>query len=253
MSEWSLRELLSGLHEDIECRLSIARKALQHSGTKGDASEQVWLDLFKTYLPARYSVEKAHVVDSDGQFSQQIDVVIFDRQYSPLVFKHEGQIIVPAESVYAVFEAKQSVDATYVEYAKRKFESVRKLKRTSLPVPYVEGTLKAKKLFAQLGGILSFESEWTPKLGETMIKALAESDSNRHVDIACVAAHGVVTFDRDGGKHVIHSESKAATAFLLELIAMLQTLGTVPMIDTRTYAEWLLPTTSENLDLVNDA
>jgi hypothetical protein len=31
----------------------------------------------------------------------------------------------------------------------------------------------------------------------------------------------------------------AATAFLLELIARLQGLGTVAMIDTRAYAEWL--------------
>lgn len=32
---------------------------------------------------------------------------------------------------------------------------------------------------------------------------------------------------------------KPATAFLLELIAQLQSLGTVPMIDTRAYARWL--------------
>ena len=32
---------------------------------------------------------------------------------------------------------------------------------------------------------------------------------------------------------------KAATAFLLELIAKLQASATVPMIDVRAYAEWL--------------
>ena len=35
--------------------------------------------------------------------------------------------------------------------------------------------------------------------------------------------------------------SKPATAFLFELIARLQDVATVPMIDVRAYASWLLP------------
>jgi hypothetical protein len=102
MSNWSLTQLLAGLHDDIEPRLSIARKSFAHPSTKGDASEAVWLDLLQTYLPQRYQVATAHVVDSKAFFSDQIDVVIFDRQYSPFVFTYEGQKIIPAESVYAV-------------------------------------------------------------------------------------------------------------------------------------------------------
>ena len=33
------------------------------------------------------------MVDSNGVFSQQIDVVVFDRQYSPFIFRYEGQRI----------------------------------------------------------------------------------------------------------------------------------------------------------------
>jgi hypothetical protein len=50
----------------------------------------------------------AHLVDCEGKFRDQIDVVVFDRQYSPFIFRYEGQTIVPAESVYAAFEAKQT-------------------------------------------------------------------------------------------------------------------------------------------------
>ena len=87
---------------------------------KGDASESVWLELLNKYLPERYRAATAHVVDSEGEFSDQIDVVIFDRQYSPFIFRYEGQIIVPAESVYAVFEAKQTTNADQVTYAQNK-------------------------------------------------------------------------------------------------------------------------------------
>lgn len=80
MSGRSLEELLSGLHDDIQQRLATARKTFGHNLTKGDASETVWLDMLNKYPPERYKAAKAHVVDSEGNFSKQIAVVIFDRQ-----------------------------------------------------------------------------------------------------------------------------------------------------------------------------
>src|SRR6266849_7397229 len=127
MSDWSFPMLLAGLHEDIQQRLAIARKAIAHPGSKGDASELVWLDMLQKYLPKRYSAVKAHVVDSDGNFSDQIDVVIFDRQYSPFVFNFQEQLVVPSESVYAVFEANQTENVGLVTYAQEKAASVRRL------------------------------------------------------------------------------------------------------------------------------
>ena len=237
MSTWSLSQLLAGLHLDIERRLATARQAFAHPGTKGNASERVWLELLQTYLPLRYHAETAHVVDSKGVFSNQIDVVVFDRQYSPFIFHYEGQIIIPAESVYAVFEAKQSINAAQIEYAQKKAASVRRLYRTSLPIPHAGGTYPPKPLPHILGGLLTFESDWSPPLGESLIEAL-KSDTYSRLDLGCVAAQGTFACDPDGC-YTITPEGKPATAFLLELIARLQTSATVPMIDVRAYARWL--------------
>jgi hypothetical protein len=237
MSDWSLARILAGLHDDIERRLATARASFGHAPSKGDASENVWLDLLTAYLPERYRVASAHVVDSEGHFSDQIDVVIFDRQYSPFIFTFEGQKIIPAESVYAVFEAKQTLNADLVRYARDKCASVRKLHRTSLPIPHAGGTYDAKLPTPILGGVLTFESDWKPPLGEPLLKALSDGDPISQLDIGCVAAHG--TFYRAQGQFVVVADKKPATAFLLELIARLQELATVPMIDVRAYARWL--------------
>jgi hypothetical protein len=240
MADWSLSQLLASLHEDIEQRLAIVRKSINHPGTKGDASEGVWLDLLKTYLPRRYEAAKAFVVDSKGAFSEQIDVVVFDRQYSPFIFTYEGATIIPAESVYAVFEAKQTVDAGLVEYAQKKAASVRRLYRTSLPIPYANGTYPAKPPIDILGGILSLESEWSPALGEPLRKALNAGTGERQLDLGCIASHGHFLRDRATGQYAFSTETKAATAFLFSLISRLQFSGTVPMIDVDAYAEWLV-------------
>lgn len=235
---WSLTDLLAGLHRDIEQRLKTTREAFYHSGTKGDASENVWRQLLQDYLPQRYQCETAHIVDSNNQFSEQIDVVVFDRQYSPLIFSYEGQKIIPAESVYAAFEAKQTINAALVQYARKKVGSVRKLHRTSLPIPYAAGTYPPKPLPHVLGGVLTFESDWSPPLEAPLNDALADGDEDSRLDLGCVAAHGIFQCDEKACYTVIPGGSPAA-AFLLELIARLQGSATVPMMDVRAYTRWL--------------
>ena len=239
MANWSLEQLLQGLHDDIHRRLEIARKSLNHPGSKGDASEGIWLELLKKYLPERYRAEKAHVVDSRGNFSEQIDVVVFDRQYSPFIFNFEGEYIIPAESVYAIFEAKQSINATYVKYAQEKIESVRRLYRTSLPIPHAGGVFAAKPPINIIGGILTFESDWIPSMGDALKTAL--NAASGVINLGCIAARGHFYYNPEQKEYEFFSEGKPATAFLLKLISMLQFSGTVPMIDVMEYSKWLMP------------
>lgn len=240
MSGWSLPILLASLHDDIQHRLQTARKSFGHPDAKGDSSEAIWLELLKTYLPERYRADKAYVVDSKGAFSDQIDVVVYDRQYSPFIFHYQGETIVPAESVYAIFEAKQTINACYVAYARRKVASVRELHRTSLPIPYAKGTYPPKPLIPIFGGILTFESDWLPCGGAPLQKALGDGSAEEdRLDIGCVAAHGHFVWDRVRHEYEFTPEGKPATAFLFKLISLLQFSGTVPMIDVNAYAEWL--------------
>jgi hypothetical protein len=61
------------------------------------------------------------VIDSLGSFSKQIDIVVFDRQYSPFIFNFQGQKTIPAESVCAAFEAKVHFCAAFRRRNKSRF------------------------------------------------------------------------------------------------------------------------------------
>lgn len=240
MTEWSLSRLLSDLHQDIQNRLAMARQAIGHPGAKGDVSERIWIELLGKYLPKRYQVANAFVVDSNGVFSDQIDVLIFDRQYTPFVFQMEGTTVVPAESVYAVFEAKQSVNAQIVDYAQKKVQSVRRLHRTSLPIPHAgKDPYPPKPPIPIIGGVLALESDWKPALGEAFQTALLRDIAEGRLDLGCVASHGHFQHDPGSGGYAMALDGKPATAFLLKLISQLQFSGTVPMIDVEAYATWL--------------
>jgi hypothetical protein len=189
------------------------------------------------YLPKRYQAARAHVIDSEGNSSRQIDVLIFDRQYSPFIFKIEGGTYVPAESVYAVFEVKQTINSSHICYAQDIVASVRALHRTSLPIPHAGGTYPPKPLAPIIGGLLTFESDWQPPLGDSLLNTL-NTDHPCRLDLGCVASHGLFSNDAEGN-YTISLQPKAATAFLFELIARLQAMATVPMIDVHAYARWL--------------
>lgn len=241
MTSWSLPQILDDLHSGIERDLDVARRTLAHPTSKGDATETVWIELLNKHLPNRYKAQKGFVVDSRGAFSDQIDIVIFDQQYSPLIFDFRGQTVVAAESVYAVFEAKQSINAAEVRYAQDKAESVRRLHRTSLAIPHAGGVFKPKAPPHILAGLLTLESDWTPALGESLHKALRAGRGDARLDLGCVAAHGYFMLERDSGEYPFRTGGKHATGFLFHLFSALQVAGTVPMIDMQAYAAWLNP------------
>lgn len=235
---WSLPILLEELNASVNADLQRVRKTLGHPTDLGDATEEIWIELFNKYLPRRYQAIKATVVDSTGTFSEQIDVVIHDRQYTPLVFTFKDKHVVPAESVYAVFECKQEMNANHIVYAQTKIASVRKLHRTSLPIPTIDGTKKAKTLTPVLGGILTLNCKWRPVFGDTMLGYLEAGLGNRRLDIGCVADSGNLWFDEESG-YSLAEETKPVTHFLLEMMSRLQMVATVPMIDMRAYAKKL--------------
>lgn len=237
-----LRRVFLGLQEQMIARLSTNREVIRQPGTKGDAAELEWLGMLSDYLPERYRADKAFVLDSDGRISDQIDVVIYDRQYSPFLFNQDNAKYVPAESVYAVFEAKQDLNARHIAYAGNKAGSVRRLKRTSVPIFHAGGKHEPKEPPRILAGILVLGSEWEPSFGESFTTALQKLSPEDRLDLGCVLKYG--------GFDVRHSEasefqvevSKSESAlifFFLRLLARLQEVGTVAALDFGEYGRVL--------------
>jgi len=236
-SVWSLPRMMNSLHQRVERELRLARESVGHNPTLGESSQRVWIRLLETYLPERYRTRSATVMDSEGNFSDQIDLVVYDRQYSPLLFEFEGAVVVPIEAVYAVFETKQELLGHFVAYAQKKIASVRRLKRTSISVPTINGRFR-KKPQPILGGFLALEAVYRKSLEGALVEHLKAERGAGRLDLGCVASLG--TFGCGGASSTeARFDSKAATSFLFELMTRLQGCGTAPAMDYRAYAKWL--------------
>lgn len=237
-----LRSLFLGLQKQMVAELSTNRENIIHPGTKGDASELSWLKVLQHYLPKRYQIKKAFVLDSRGQLSEQIDIVIFDQQYSPFLFNQSGALYVPAESVYAVIEVKQDLAKDEIEYAGSKAASVRQLHRTSVPIPHAGGIYSPKEPFRILSGIVTLGSTWNPPFGKAFKSSIAGLSPTQQIDLGCALQFGSfeITYS-DNEKLMIETSQQEDSLifFFLHLLSRLQQLGTAPMIDIDEYAKSL--------------
>ena len=162
-----------------------------------------------------------------------------DRQYTPTLLDSESHRYIPAEAVYAVFECKPKIDKAYLEYAGRKAESVRRLKRTSVPIPHAGGSYPAKPHFQIIAGILAIDVGWKDGFAESFEKCHSELTSPRKLDCGlAVDGHSFDTFAAGGAFTYCKSEN-ALVFFLFRLLNQLQSLGTVPAIDWNAYASQL--------------
>src|SRR5690606_15756941 len=120
---------------------------------------------------------------SFGKLSQQMDVVIFDQQYSPFLFHSHGALYVPAESVYAVLEAKQTISKGMIEYAAEKADSVRKLHRTNGTIHWAQGKMTSTRpMYTIPAGIVALDFAWQKPFGpsyEKVIRSTAKVEGSR--------------------------------------------------------------------------
>jgi hypothetical protein len=234
-----LGDVFLGLQKEMETALRSARRNVQHPTAKGDVSENSWRKLLKTYLPERYRVAEAFVVDSNGDISEQLDLVIFDRQYSPFLLYVDGACYIPAESVYAVFEIKQNATKKQLDYAAKKAASVRRLKRTSISVPHAGGRFAPVKPKEIIAGFLALTGGTKFCSASGFSQFLKKISKTGRLHLACILQRG--SFALNVGKNrkmtvKTFPSEQALIQFFLSLLTALQKVGTVPAMDIQAYA-----------------
>lgn len=233
-----LSDVVAGVQLALEGSLKGSRAVVTHPGARGEAAEEDWIRVLKAHLPQRYQADSAFVIDSLGQRSDQIDIVIYDRQYSPPLFNQSGQLFVPAESVYAVLEVKQNLSREHVQYASVKAASVRRLHRTSSQIKHAGGVFDPVPAPRIVAGLVTYQSDWNPALGDPLRNALSETPPDGRLDIGCALIDGAfeVAYGLGGEPQVTStSGSQSLVQFLLRLLQRLQTIGSAPAIDYASY------------------
>jgi len=246
LEAFDLPTAFAARESQLAATLGMGGALTDHGTLVGAGTEHGWYGLLKAFLPGRYGVTTGKVVDSRRRQSQQIDLVIYDTFYSPLLFTLGDATFVPAESVYAVLEVKQTLNGAHLKAASDKVESVRRLHRTSALIPNQFGKEIRKDLDSMpiLGGILTSRSEWKAPIDNVLREHLWAESGDRGLDLGCALGAGAFDAARtsvsDGRTPCDLSMSRSdrtLSHFMMRLLHRLQQLGTVGAIDYEAYTE----------------
>lgn len=247
-----LRQSLIQEQDVLRGRLKLSASSITHNGVKGEVNEKHFIEILRRYLPRRYGVDQGIVIDSHGLTSDQIDIIIYDPQYTPALLGQQDHRYILAEAVYAVIEAKAMINkANIMDHAVKHAESVRRLHRSSSRIVDARGSIDGKKscdgsakaVFPILAGIVALDAEWNGGLNSEAFKDIITSLKGNqtisfgfaandlafdlaHAPFDATLAHGELTFS--------HIEGSLAW-FLFNLLKRLQHLGTVPAVDWDQY------------------
>lgn len=235
----NLKKIFLGLQTEMIAKLRNTRANVKHPTSKGNVTESSWRRLLENYLPKRYAVESAFVIDSNGNISEQIDLVIFDRHFSPFLFHEDGAIYIPAESVYAVFEIKQEATIANLLYAAKKAESVRKLTRTSATITHAGGKFPAIAPKEIIAGFLALTTNGKEaSISHAFTEKLKKLPPDQRINLACILERGAVSLNLPENAPVqiqVFPKEQALINFFLSLLFKLQALGSVPAMDIEAY------------------
>ncbi|MBH5320424.1 hypothetical protein I6N90_21760 [Paenibacillus sp. GSMTC-2017] len=82
---------------------------VDHHLTAGIFREGVWKKMFEQMIPRKFAIEQSvFIVDSESRVSKEVDLVIFDEQYTPYIFRYGNIKYIPIEAVAVVVQCKST-------------------------------------------------------------------------------------------------------------------------------------------------
>ena len=80
-----------------------------HDTITGNYREEMWMNFFRSIIPKKYCLAQGvMIIDSYGRVSKEVDIAVYDEQYTPYVFQYNTLKFIPIEAVSVVIECKST-------------------------------------------------------------------------------------------------------------------------------------------------
>lgn len=103
----SIKDNYKNLEQSIVSQLLL--ETPRHHSTTGVYREKIWESLFRQIIPHKFSIAQGvFIIDSSDNtnISKEVDLVVFDEQYTPYIFNYGNIKFIPIEAVAIVIQCK---------------------------------------------------------------------------------------------------------------------------------------------------
>ena len=143
------RSVLSAAQKRLTSAIDQIRASIPHAGETGDLIERLFRSQLEEVLPEKIGVSNGFVVDSSGEVSRQMDIILYDRLNTPRIFTSDGAQMFPVETTYACGEVKTEMDSSKLRDSFNKCLSYKNLCRKAYITPSDPVLTTSYRLFGQ--------------------------------------------------------------------------------------------------------
>jgi hypothetical protein len=122
-----VEEYWSGVLRRLQAEVDTFNRLVEHQGEKGRENELSLVRLLEGLVPQRYGIGSGLLIDADGRYSKQMDIIVYDRSDEPALMAQTNQVLFPVENARLCIEVKTTVGKDEIEDAHAKHASVREL------------------------------------------------------------------------------------------------------------------------------
>ena len=194
----NLKEVFDEVSTQMKSDFVKAQKSLPHSGLKGDANEETVKIFLKQYLPKTLDITTGMLVDSVGNMSRQLDIIICDAAKTPIFYQSGGTRVIPVECAYAVIEVKAFLDKTELRKSYDNMQSVKALEKKAY-FGHKGVLVSSHNLYGKewdhwpiLYLIFSFDSPGLDSVLGNLISYQSHNEIHKRIDTICVLEKGVI-------------------------------------------------------------
>ena len=120
---------LSHIEKALITNISEILGTVPHPGEKGSEIENKIREVLTSILPEKIGVSSGFVIDSDGNESKQMDIILYDKMNTPKIRSGDNGEIFPVELTYFCGEVKSILDSQALEDSFEKCLSYKRLQR----------------------------------------------------------------------------------------------------------------------------
>ncbi len=105
----NLEKFFESVSKNLENEFENMASLISHRGEAGEGREDVLKKILRKHIPKRYGVDSGFVFDAFGNDSKQMDIIIYEANYTP-VFEIVGEKrYFPCETVVAVGQVRTNI------------------------------------------------------------------------------------------------------------------------------------------------
>lgn len=105
------------------------KKRMIHNQEYGVYREKICKEFIKFFIPQNYMISDGFIINNNDEVSHQCDIIIYDRNFTPLLQSENKQRFFPVETIAAIGEIKSNVTFAELKIALKKLSNLKKIRK----------------------------------------------------------------------------------------------------------------------------